>query len=147
MLAKGILFFCVAGSPRSQMAEGLARNILGPGALVVSSAKQPVSPYAAQVMNEVGIDLNQQSSPSFEEIDPTDVGLVITLASDDESPVSVHPRTLRTARRLYWSIPNPTDPSSESSEDTLTRFRVARDRIRGMMELFMSDELSEFQRA
>jgi arsenate reductase len=40
---KRILFLCVANSARSQMAEGLARHILGDHGEVMSAGSQPSS--------------------------------------------------------------------------------------------------------
>lgn len=59
-----ILFLCVANSARSQMAEGLARHLLGPAVRVQSAGSQPsrVNPYAVRVMAELGIDLSEQTS-------------------------------------------------------------------------------------
>jgi len=49
---KHILFLCVANSARSQMAEGLARSILGDRAEAVSAGSEPsrVNPYAIGTM-------------------------------------------------------------------------------------------------
>jgi arsenate reductase len=45
-----ILFLCVANSARSQMAEGLARHMLGTDVTVLSAGSAPssVNPYAGQ---------------------------------------------------------------------------------------------------
>ncbi len=47
-----ILFLCVANSARSQMAEGLARHLLGPGAEIMSAGSAPTkpNPYAIEAM-------------------------------------------------------------------------------------------------
>ena len=42
-----ILFLCVANSARSQMAEGLARHLLGPGAEVMSAGSAPTTQAGA----------------------------------------------------------------------------------------------------
>ena len=53
-MSRGILFLCVANSARSQMAEGLARDLLRPDIRVQSAGSRPshVNPYAAEVMAE-----------------------------------------------------------------------------------------------
>jgi arsenate reductase len=56
---KSILFLCVANSARSQLAEGLARKILGDRVRIQSAGSKPtrVNPYAIEVAREVGVDL------------------------------------------------------------------------------------------
>ena len=68
---KHILFLCVANSARSQMAEGLARQILGEGAEVSSAGSKPapVNPHAVEAMAEIGIDITGQYSKSVDTID------------------------------------------------------------------------------
>ena len=55
-----LLFLCVANSARSQMAEGLARKLLGAHVRVQSAGSSPsrVNPFAIEVMREIGIDLS-----------------------------------------------------------------------------------------
>lgn len=131
---KSILFLCVANSARSQMAEGLARSILGARVPVMSAGSEPshVNPYAIEVMREIGIDLGGHHSKSVQTIDPTQVDTVITLCAEEVCPVF-----LGEARRLHWPI---SDPASEDGSipraEMLRRFRAARDTIRGKLEDF-----------
>jgi arsenate reductase len=138
--AKHILFLCVANSARSQMAEGLARMIFGDRIPVKSAGSEPsiVNPYAIEVMRELGIDLTAYRSKSVQTIDPITVSTVITLCAEEVCPVF-----LSKARRLHWPIPDPAskDPTI-GREEMVTRFRTARDTIRGKLEQFARDELS-----
>jgi len=138
---KSILFLCVANSARSQMAEGLGRMILGDRVPVLSAGSDPsqVNPYAIEVMRELGVDLTTHHSKSVQTIDPVTVGTVITLCAEEVCPVF-----LGNARRLHWPLPDPAskDPSL-SREEMLTRFRTARDTLRGMLEKLASDELAQ----
>ena len=138
---KSILFLCVANSARSQMAEGLGRMIFGDHVSVMSAGSEPskVNPYAIEVMRELGIDLSTHRSKSVQTIDPATVGTVITLCAEEVCPVF-----LGKARRLYWPVPDPAskDPSIPR-EEMLTRFRTARDTIRGMLERFANEELAK----
>lgn len=135
---KAILFLCVANSARSQMAEGLARKLLGSRIAVQSAGSEPssVNPYAIEVMREVDVDLTTHHSKSVQTIDPATVGTVITLCAEEVCPVF-----LGKARRLHWPILDPAskDPSIPRDE-MLTRFRTARDTIRGMLERFAAEE-------
>jgi len=134
---KSILFLCVANSARSQMAEGLARMICGSRVAVQSAGSEPslVNPYAIEVMAELGVDLTTHSSKSVQTIDPQSVGTVITLCAEE-----VCPAFLGQARRLHWPIPDPAskDPTF-TREELLTRFRTARDTLRGMLERFAEE--------
>lgn len=119
-----ILFLCVANSARSQMAEGLARQILGDEADVSSAGSTPgsVSPHAVAVMAEVGIDISSHYSKSVETIDLSKVDLVVTLCAEEVCPVLPVP-----VQRLHWPIP---DPAGEGPGEPHQRFRAARDTIR-----------------
>jgi arsenate reductase len=134
----GILFLCVANSARSQMAEGLARQMFGDRALVQSAGSQPskVSPYAIEVMQEVGADLASHSSKSVDTIDPATVDTVITLCAEEVCPIFLGKHA-----RLHWPIPDPASPEPLPREEMLGRFRSARDAIRARLEQLAADEL------
>ncbi len=128
-----ILFLCVANSARSQMAEGLARHLLGSRVTVQSAGSKPtrVNPYAIEVMAELGISLDSHSSKAVAEVDPSTVGLVITLCAEEVCPLF-----LGSAKRLHWPIADPaSDDPSLSRDELLTRFRTARDQIRRRLEV------------
>ena len=129
-----ILFLCVANSARSQMAEGLGRMLFGDRAPVMSAGSEPstVNPFAVEVMRELGVDLARHHSKSVQNVDPAPIRTVITLCAEEVCPVF-----LGKARRLHWPIPDPAskDPSIPR-EEMLSRFRTARDTIRGMLERF-----------
>ncbi len=122
-----IVFLCVANSARSQMAEGLARARFGERARIESAGSAPsqVSPWAVEVMREIGIDIRTQRSKSVHEIDPVGIAAVVTLCAEEVCPV-----LLSRAPRLHWPIEDPAsrDPSL-SRELMLARFRAARDEI------------------
>jgi len=75
-----ILFLCVANSARSQMAEGLAKNILGNTYNVFSAGSKPafVHPLAIKVMAEINIDISKQFSKSISSIDFSKIDMIIT---------------------------------------------------------------------
>ena len=130
---KGLLFLCVRNSARSQMAEGLARKILEDAVRVQSAGSQPgrVNSLAVAAMAEIGIDISAQTSKSIESIDPHSVDTVITLCAEEVCPVF-----LGNVRPLHWSIADPAaaDPSP-SDGARLPNFRVARDQIKGRLEV------------
>jgi arsenate reductase len=129
---KRILFLCVANSARSQMAEGLARHLLGSRAEVMSAGSNPthLNPYAIDVITELGIDISDQRSKSVDEIELAGIDLVVTLCAEEVCPVIPGH-----AKRLHWPIPDPasTDPAFTPAEMT-ARFRTARDQIKARVE-------------
>ena len=127
-----VLFLCTGNSVRSQMAEGLARRILGPGWEVHSAGLEPkgVHPLAVRVMDELGIDLRSQRSKT---IDPEVLGRarwVITLCGDARERCPVPPPgTLH----LHWDLPDPA--RVEGDEATrLAAFRQVRDELARRLE-------------
>lgn len=127
-----VLFLCVANSARSQMAEGLARDLLGDGVRVQSAGSKPsrVNPLAIRAMAEVGIDLGTHTSKSAQSIDPGQVDLVITLCAEEVCPVF-----FSSARRMHWPLQDPDRKHEDLTDDQrLHHFRVARDQIRARLE-------------
>jgi arsenate reductase len=132
---KRVLFLCVANSARSQMAEGLARKMLGSAVEVLSAGSRPskVNPYAIEAMSEIGIDISGHRSKSVDDVDPASVDTVITLCADEVCPILPG-----RVQRLHWPIPDPaSDDPTISAEDLRRRFRVARDEVEARILKFM----------
>jgi arsenate reductase (thioredoxin) len=129
---KRVLFLCVANSARSQMAEGLARKILGEGVEVMSAGSRPsnVNPYAIEAMAEVGIDISGHRSKSVDDIDPASIDLVVTLCAEEVCPVLPG-----RVQRLHWPIVDPAskDPAL-TPEDFRIRFSTAREQIAARLQ-------------
>jgi arsenate reductase len=123
-----ILFLCVANSARSQMAEGLARHLLGPEVEVHSAGSRPaqVNPLAVEAMQELGIDIRGQRSKSVDGLDAASFDLVITLCADEVCPLLPGK-----VRRLHWPLPDPAalDPAVDR-DAARAAFRQVRDQIR-----------------
>lgn len=134
MSPPSLLFLCVANSARSQLAEGLARELFRDAARVQSAGSKPsqVNPYAVEVMREIGIDITSQRSKSVESIDARTVDVVITLCAEEVCPLF-----LGSAHRMHWPLEDPasTDPML-TREQMLARFRTARDQIRARLATF-----------
>jgi arsenate reductase len=107
------------------MAEGLARDLFGNGALIQSAGSKPsvVNPFAIKALAEVGIDISGQRSKAVDEIDPSTVDTVITLCAEEVCPVF-----LGKAERLHWPL---LDPASNigTDEEKLQKFRQTRNEI------------------
>jgi arsenate reductase len=128
-----ILFLCVANSARSQMAEGLARSVLGDRVQVMSAGSMPSSlnPHAIEAMAEIGIDISGQAAKSVDAIDTAQVDLVVTLCADEVCPVLPG-----RVRRLHWPVADPASSDPALTPDEMrVRFRTARDQIKARIEV------------
>ncbi|MCK6503427.1 molybdopterin-guanine dinucleotide biosynthesis protein B [Myxococcota bacterium] len=122
-----LLFLCVANSARSQLAEALARHLLGPAVVARSAGSRPgrVHPLALRVLAEVGVDTTGLRSKHVDELDPTGVDLVLTLCAEEECPLF-----LGRAERRSWALPDPAGADEGATEqERLLAFRAARDQV------------------
>lgn len=135
-----ILFMCVANSARSQLAEGLAKELLRDLAEVESAGSRPsglVQPWAIEVLREEGIDISGHRSKSFEDLPATFVAkldFVITLCAEE-----VCPHIQSSARRLHWPI---VDPALAPETEKRQAFHSARQEIKQRILQFMRTELT-----
>ncbi len=123
-----IMFLCIANSCRSQMAEGLARE-LGRGALEPYSAgliAAGVHPMAVEVMKEIGIDISGQKSKEISRKTVMKMDLIVSLCSDEDGRCPVTPWTIP---KLSWPIVDPVGARG-SRQQVLNEFRRARDEIK-----------------
>lgn len=133
-----ILFMCVANSARSQLAEGLAKTVF-PDAEIRSAGSHPgkLNPVAVIAMSEIGVDISRNYSKSVDELPPQFiVGLdyVITLCAEEVCPTMVSK-----AKKLHWPHPDPATKEPISEEESLRRFREARDNILKRLEEFKKE--------
>jgi arsenate reductase (thioredoxin) len=129
-----ILFLCIANSARSQMAEGMAKQLFGEKATIQSAGSHPtkVNPLAIKVLAEIGVDISSQRSKSWNEIDLSKLDLVITLCAEEICPIL--PIKVQT---LHWPIHDP-DETQGSSEVKLQAFRWARIDIKSKLEQLLA---------
>ena len=103
-----ILFLCVANSARSQMAEGLAKSMLGKNHNIQSAGSIPsgeVHPNAVMTMDDIGIDIREQYSKSIDDLDKdfiNNLDYAITLCAEEVCPVLPSK-----AENLHWVNEDP----------------------------------------
>lgn len=129
-----ILFMCVANSVRSQIAEGLARQIFGPTVHVESAGSHPfhVNPMAIEVLQEIGIDISHHHSKSVSDLPPKfldTLDYVITLCAEEVCPVFISK-----AKKLHWPLPDPVRSGSEKEQ--LQLFQDLRDHLKEKLKEF-----------
>lgn len=119
---KKVMFVCKKNSRRSHMAEGFAKA-LGQGKIAVMSSgleASQVDPITIQVMQEIGIDITQQSSKALADFKPQDFDAVISLCG---CGVNLPPEWLTRDIFEDWQLDDPEGHSIET-------FRRVRDEVK-----------------
>lgn len=119
---KNVMFVCKKNSCRSQMAEGFAKT-LGKDQINVTSCgleASRVHPTAIEVMQEIGIDITEQTSNPISEFKPEDYDAVISLCG-----CGVNLPTDWVLREIFedWELEDPDGKPLET-------FRRVRDKIK-----------------
>ena len=115
-----ILFLCVANSARSQMAEGLAKSMLGNKHNIQSAGSIPsgeIHPYAIQAMDDIGIDIRDHNSKSINDLDDhffNNLDYVITLCAEEACP-SLHAKV----KILNWGLEDPANKKYSEMEQNI----------------------------
>ena len=135
-----ILFLCVANSARSQMAEGLAKEILGDGHDIQSAGSIPsgeIHPNAIIAMHEIGIDITNQYSKSTDDLDKDfidNLDFAITLCAEEVCPVLPSQ-----AKTLHWSNDDPANLSYDKEQLSIS-FVFTRDNLYKLIQRFSIEQ-------
>lgn len=131
-----VLFLCTHNSARSQIAEGLLRDLAGDRFEVFSAGTEAtlVREEAISVMEEIGVDISAQESKTLERYISEPFDLVVTVCDDANEACPVFPGA---RDRLHWSFP---DPSRVKGEERLAAFRKVRDEIQARIEGELANE-------
>ena len=124
---KRVLILCTGNSARSQMAEGLLREIGGGRFEVFSAGTRPsgVRAEAVEAMREVGVDISGHRSKSVDEFAGREFDYVITVCDNAREECPAFPgRT----ERVHWSFDDPAQAAGEWPE-RLAVFRRVREEI------------------
>ena len=122
-----VLILCTGNSARSQMAEGLLRELAGDRMDVWSAGSRPstVNPLAIAAMRERGIDISSHRSKHLDQFRTQPFDTVITVCDNAAESCPVFPGP---ARRIHWSFPDPAAAEGGEAE-RLAVFREVRDAI------------------
>jgi arsenate reductase len=134
---KRVLILCTGNSARSQMAEGLLRDLAGDRFEVASAGVSPteVRPEAISAMNEIGIDISRHRSKSVDEFTGHEFDYVITVCDNANQQCPVFPGK---TERIHWSFEDPAVAQGDE-QSRLAVFRRVRDEILHRLRLFVSD--------
>ena len=124
---KRVLILCTGNSARSQMAEGLLRDLGSERFEVFSAGTHPssVRAEAVEAMREVGIDVSRQRSKSINEFAGREFDYVITVCDNAREDCPVF---LGAARRIHWGFDDPAAVEGDWPK-RLEDFRRVRDEI------------------
>jgi arsenate reductase len=113
-----ILFLCTGNACRSQMAEGWARAMAKPGAVIRSAGIEAhgLNPRAAQAMLEAGVDISTQTSK------------VINACDCPVVPARI--------RKIHWPLLDPASAEGLTA-DIETVFRASRNDIRDRVQALL----------
>ena len=127
MNKKKVIFICTGNACRSQMAEGLLRNISGESFQVFSAGSHPsrLHPASIIVMNEIGIDISFHESESIDKYIHSEIDIVITVCDNAQKLCPTFPGNVEL---LHWSIEDPYHGWSANDGD-LPPYRITRDEL------------------
>jgi len=135
-----VLILCTGNSARSQMAEGILRDIAGDKFEVESAGIAPshVRREAIEVMGEMGIDITSHRSKSVEEFTGEEFDHIVTVCDNAKENCPVFPGK---ANRLHWRFDDPAAVEGDDRE-RLDSFRRVRDEIHDRLRRFVDAEAS-----
>ncbi len=125
-----ILFLCTHNSARSQIAEGLINNIFGAKYKAYSAGIQPthVSPYAVEVLKEIGVDISKQYSKHITDYENMEFDIVVTVCDYAKENCPFYPGK----KIIHKSYKDPAAVDG-SIEEILAAFRNTRDDIKNWL--------------
>ena len=132
-----ILFLCVGNSARSQIAEGLAKDMLPKSFEIVSAGSNPsdkVHPNAISCLDEIGIDISNNKTKSIDALESNfldNLNYVITLCAEEVCPIVPN-----ATKVFHW--PNE-DPDNDALNDVQLKnaFVKTRENIFNLLKKFL----------
>ena len=137
MKKKTLYFLCTGNSCRSQMAEGFGKQILSDEWDVYSAGIEAhgLNPNAIKAMNEIGIDISNQTSDQIDMELLQNADLVVTLCGDAKDKCPITPSHVR---REHWGFDDPAKATG-TDEEKWGVFQRVRDEIQTRIHDFKRD--------
>lgn len=132
-----VLFICTGNACRSQMAEGLLREVAGDRFEVYSAGSHPsrIHPMTIAVMAEWGIDVSHHSSDPIEDYLEAGIDTVITLCDHARQVCPAFPGPVE---RIHWSIDDPFR-GWDFNPNNLEPYRQTRYTLKAKIDQFLKD--------
>jgi arsenate reductase (thioredoxin) len=124
---KSVLFLCTHNSCRSQIAEGLLRSLYPDNYDVYSAGvvKTSVQPLAIKVMDEIDIDISNQSSKSIEVYKDRQFDYVVTVCDNAREVCPFFP-----GKNIIHKNFNDPSQIEGTDKEKMQAYRKIRDEIR-----------------
>lgn len=132
-----VLILCTGNSARSQMAEGLLREMAGDRFEVFSAGTRPagLNPNAVAAMREAGVDISAHRSKSVDEFAGQQFDYVITVCDNARESCPIFPGG---GKRIHRSFP---DPAAHPAEPQVT-FCQVRDQLHSWLKEFVAGKVA-----
>jgi ACR3 family arsenite transporter len=133
-----VLFLCTGNAARSQMAAGLVKHDFSDRIETYSAGTDPkeVSRLAIMVLEEVGIDISNETSDHLDKYKDMHFDYVVTLCDDANEQCPVFFGGVKRLHMGFYDPPHTNEPTVEN----LQEFREVRDAIRDRMEIFFTEQ-------
>jgi arsenate reductase len=135
-----VLFVCTGNSCRSQIAEGLLRDMADDRFDVFSCGTHPsrVHPNAIAVMDEWGIDISNHTSDDINDYLDTGINIVISVCDHANRLCPIFPGDVQ---RVHWSVDDPFRGWNQD-ESQLDNFRETRQDLKIRIQKLLDDTRS-----
>lgn len=134
-MKKKVLFLCTGNSCRSQMAEGLVKDLFGQTIECFSAGivKHGLNPLAVKVMGEIDIDISNHHSKTLEDLKDVCFDLVVTVCSNANETC---PLFLGNTKTIHQGFDDPPTLAKDSSseDEALIHYRRVRDEIKSFIQ-------------
>ena len=130
---KSVLILCTGNSARSQMAEGLLRNMSNFEVESAGVAPSSVRPEAVEAMSEIGIDISEHRSKSVDEFAGRSFDYIITVCDNAKETCPVFSGS---ATRIHQSFVDPPPENVGDYQSRLKIFREVRDELKDWLTDF-----------
>ncbi|MBN9655641.1 arsenate reductase (thioredoxin) [Halobacillus sp. GSS1] len=129
-----IYFLCTGNSCRSQMAEGFGKKYLSDKYEVKSAGIEAhgLNPNAVKAMNEVDVDITDQTSDVIDPDILNNAEFAITLCGDANDKCPVTPSQVT---RFHWGFDDPAKAEG-TEEEKWAFFQRVRDEIEARIQKF-----------
>lgn len=133
-----VIFICTHNSARSQMAEGLLRDMYGKHyeAFSAGTLATEVNPFAIEVMKEMGIDISKARSKEITEFHDKKFDFVITVCDRARESCPFFPSS---SQNLHVGFEDPASFTG-SHKAKLQKFRQVRDEIKSWIDRFFGNK-------
>lgn len=127
---KAVLFACTMNAIRSPMAAAILRHLAGPRVYYVESAGVRAGerdPFAAVVMNEIGIDVTDHKPRTLRDLHDTTFDLIITLSPEAHHQALELTRTMAVDIEYWPTLDASAVLETGNREQILAAYRSVRD--------------------